>query len=538
MKKFLVLLGLVATSLFLVGCADESGAGSSDTSEDATSTRYKEVSILEGTSGVSDGWKNGGIEIIIQSYSSNAMVYAMVVEHGQPAPTESQIAAGKKYSTSDIVGAYNAKATLYEFVDDSILTQGDSYDCYAVIKNAGNYSTVYKSTCHTFTHDQLEDKGSGTITDPFQVYTIEDLKLVGYATVMSPDAEYAHYKLMNNIDLSKEYNEEEALANSTDSTHLGIVEGRGSWLSLTYQSGTRKKFRGVFDGQGYTINGLYQYTSKEGAGLFGELDEAGTIKNVVLTNVNIHSVNSKTAAICGYSKGFISKCVVLGGTVSSTYGRLGGIVGHLYQVGDVFGCYVDANVLCESPASTSNAHIGGIVGHAYDGSVSVSITRCQFTGSVQAGGSFNTGGIVGRVEGAFVENNIVNDAYLKTSSSSVGAIIGAINSYNYVKPDIKNNVAANITCSRSYNPISASSGNATFDNNAYTSLSGSLNSSTSSATKYDSVAELFDAYIAYFPTALYSYDSEYVKNGVPMLIVGVNGSELKDYYDELNGGDA
>ena len=50
-----------------------------------------------------------------------------------------------------------------------------------------------------------------------------------------------------------------------------------------------KAYTGTFDGGGHTITGLTFTTNDEYAGLFGWLNRAGTVKNVVMEGVQITS---------------------------------------------------------------------------------------------------------------------------------------------------------------------------------------------------------------------------------------------------------
>lgn len=408
MKKMLVFLSVLTAALALTGCK------SSYVESEATSTRYKNVSILEKTNGTSNGYKIGGIEISIDSVSPNAMIYAMVIEQGATAPTNSELKKGK-YTSGELIGAYNGKSSLYVFIDDEQFTQGKSYDCYAVIENDGFFSEVtYSTTVHTYLQENLVDKGSGTLKDPYLVSTVEDLEAVCYATSTMMNAETAYYKLTNNIDLTEKYNQEAYDAYFEENGEY--KDGFGSWLPLGQQAGSRRKFYGVFDGNGYTINGLFQRTAIEGSGLFSELDASGIIMNLTLTNVDISTTTQRTSAVCGYSKGTITGVIVLGGTVTSTANRLGGIVGQMYEAGHIIASYADVDVL----GGTSSGDVGGIVGGTTAGSLALTISDCQFTGNVTGG--TDVGGIGGDISGTNVKNNSVFGADVYGTSNTAGVI--------------------------------------------------------------------------------------------------------------------
>ena len=88
-----------------------------------------------------------------------------------------------------------------------------------------------------------------------------------------------------------------------------------------------KAYTGTFDGNGKTITGLTVTGSYKYAGLFGDIDENGTVKNVVLEDVQITSDNSSgsVGGVAGDSWGTIENCSVSGSVSGTTFA--GGVVG-------------------------------------------------------------------------------------------------------------------------------------------------------------------------------------------------------------------
>ena len=86
-------------------------------------------------------------------------------------------------------------------------------------------------------------------------------------------------------------------------------------------------YTGTFDGGNHTITGLTVTGSNDYAGLFGDIDENGTVKNVVLEGVQITSDNSSGYAggVAGNSWGTIENCSVSGSVSGTTFA--GGVVG-------------------------------------------------------------------------------------------------------------------------------------------------------------------------------------------------------------------
>ena len=183
------------------------------------------------------------------------------------------------------------------------------------------------------------------------------------------------------------------------------------------------QYKGTFDGDGHTISGLTVTGSDEYAGLFGYIDKVGTVKNVVLENVQITSDNqyAYVGGVAGYSEGNIENCSVsgsvsgngsssdVGGVVGLQFGgsitgcsssapvkgrqRAGGVAGLTNNSAILTGCYTTGDVTLESNNSNST-YAGGVVGLNAGGST---LIACYATGSVSGSGSgtIYVGGVTG-----------------------------------------------------------------------------------------------------------------------------------------------
>ena len=150
-----------------------------------------------------------------------------------------------------------------------------------------------------------------------------------------------------------------------------------------------KKYTGTFDGGNHTITGLTVTGSNRYAGLFGQIGPGGTVKNVVLTEVNVTS-GTFVGGVAGWSfGGNIENCSVSGSVSGSSGSNVGGVVGY-QQVGSITGCSSSATV-----KGTERA--GGVVGVTNGGTTP--LTACYATGNVtvENDGTSNAwaGGIVG-----------------------------------------------------------------------------------------------------------------------------------------------
>ena len=131
-------------------------------------------------------------------------------------------------------------------------------------------------------------------------------------------------------------------------------------------------YKGTFDGGGHTITGLTFTTNDKYAGLFGWLNRAGTVKNVVMEGVQITSnqiYGGSIGGVAGYSWGTIENCSVSGSVSGTVY--VGGVVGAQID-GSITGCSSSATV-------KGTVDVGGVAGQTNS---SATLTACYATGNV------------------------------------------------------------------------------------------------------------------------------------------------------------
>ena len=141
------------------------------------------------------------------------------------------------------------------------------------------------------------------------------------------------------------------------------------WTPIGTSSGN--SYTGTFDGGGHTITGLTVTTNDQFVGLFGYLNSAGTVKNVVMEGIQITSNHmfGCTGGVVGYSWGTIENCSV-SGSVSGTM-CVGGVVGTQW-VGSITGCSSSATV-------KGMVDVGGVAGQT---DLGATLTACYATGNV------------------------------------------------------------------------------------------------------------------------------------------------------------
>ena len=187
-------------------------------------------------------------------------------------------------------------------------------------------------------------------------YTIES---DGSYTVTSADG------LMN---IAKLVNGGKSDINITLDTDIDLTGKDWTPIGTDYDN----SYKGTFDGGGHTITGLTFTTNDEFAGLFGWLNRAGTVKNVVMEGVQITSnqiYGGSIGGVVGSGWGTIENCSVSGSVSGTVY--VGGVVGA--QIGgSITGCSSSATV-------KGTVDVGGVAGQTNS---SATLTACYATGNV------------------------------------------------------------------------------------------------------------------------------------------------------------
>ena len=184
-------------------------------------------------------------------------------------------------------------------------------------------------------------------------------------------------------------------------------------------------YKGTFDGGGHTITGLTVTTNDEYVGLFGYLNRAGTVKNVVMEGVQITSnqiYGGSIGGVAGYSWGTIENCSVSGSVSGTVY--VGGVVGAQID-GSITGCSSSATV-------KGTVYVGGVTGQTNS---SATLTACYATGNViieiDPVKNISGGGLVGFNGGNGVRACYATGNVTSTGSSTGNVHIGGFLGNNY-----------------------------------------------------------------------------------------------------------
>ena len=240
-------------------------------------------------------------------------------------------------------------------------------------------------------------------------YTIES---DGSYTVTSADG------LMN---IAKLVNGGKSDINITLDTDIDLTGKDWTPIGTDYDN----SYKGTFDGGGHTITGLTFTTNDEYAGLFGWLNRAGTVKNVVMEGVQITSnqiYGGSIGGVVGSGWGTIENCSVSGSVSGTVY--VGGVVG--VQIGgSITGCSSSATV-------KGMVDVGGVAGQTNS---SATLTACYATGNVTIEiapkKNIAGGGLVGMNAGSSLLACYATGNVTSTGSSTGYVHIGGFLGNNY-----------------------------------------------------------------------------------------------------------
>ena len=236
-------------------------------------------------------------------------------------------------------------------------------------------------------------------------------KDLGYT--IESNGSYTVYNADGLLNVAKLVNGGKTDINITLDTDIDLT-GKG-WTPI----GTSfdNSYKGTFDGGGHTITGLTVTTNDQFVGLFGYLNRAGTVKNVVMEGIQITSNHmfGCTGGVVGYSWGTIENCSV-SGSVSGT-DCVGGVVGS-QKAGSIIGC-------CTSATVKGTHYVGGVAGEKWG-----TMTACYATGNVTleiaSQKNLYGGGVVGLNGGSRVLACYATGNVTSTGSSTGNVHIGGL----------------------------------------------------------------------------------------------------------------
>ena len=246
-------------------------------------------------------------------------------------------------------------------------------------------------------------------------YTVSLATARGY--IIEDDGSYTVYNADGLMNIAELVNGGKTDINITLDKNIDLTGKGWTPIGTNYE----KRYKGTFDGRGHTIKGLTVTTNDQFVGLFGYLDKAGTVKNVVMEGIQITSnhvlMSGNTGGVVGYSWGTIENCSV-SGSVSGT-NCVGGVVGS-QKAGSIIGCSSSAIV-------KGTRYVGGVAGEKWG-----TMTACYATGNVtleiNSPQDLSGGGVVGLNGGSTVlacyATGNVNSKGSNTGNVHIGGLFG------------------------------------------------------------------------------------------------------------------
>ena len=281
--------------------------------------------------------------------------------------------------------------------------------------------------------------GDGSKASPYQIGTAAEL--YWFAGLVNGDASVCAYDADTNPEGTQQNKAACAVLTANITVNSGVLKADGSiaddvssFRSWTPIGNYDNEYTGTFDGQGYTVSGLYfNDSSKEKVGLFGYLGSGGKISNVEVLD-SYFEFRMMGGGICGCNYGEINNCSNGGTVIGNSGSGAGGVCGMNYgtikdckNTGSVSGSVNDTGGVCgviysgtienclnEGAVSGTTNYTGGVCGQAKGGAIKWSYNTASVSGV------YGVGGVCGYILSGSLEG-----------CHNTGSVIGTTNSKNF-----------------------------------------------------------------------------------------------------------
>ena len=234
--------------------------------------------------------------------------------------------------------------------------------------------------CAATTFAQFSGSGSGTENDPYLI--LNPIHLNQLRNFLNTEGVY--FKMMADVDLT-EYLED---------------ENDQGWQPVG--SSSSAVFKGILDGNGKTISGLWiNRGSNDNVGFFGYTTKA-TVKNLTIV-ANTIAGKSNVGGISGYSDNSTFSNVSFSGKIQGA-SNVGGVIGG--SGNNLTMTDITANV----EVTASGDYVGGLIGKNGAGS-NLNVSGCHVNSSKISGNNY-VGGACGGIDGKCVLKFFVILLYL------------------------------------------------------------------------------------------------------------------------------
>lgn len=307
----------------------------------------------------------------------------------------------KKYNDNGgIVGGFgiaNEKETLFSWEDEpewnfagaGVQTNSDMNVLkYLYVSYQKNDLVTQETRFYELPLISVTLQGEGTQQNPYQIGTAAELDLIR-------ENPSAYYELSSDIDMAK----------------FTGVNGTGF--------NPLPKFTGTLDGKNHVIKNIILNAGNSSTGLFEEIGDGGTVKNLQMENVSWSNYSySAIGTIVGRMfNGHMDNCHVRFDLTSNEgLNTMGGLVGNAASFSTISNCSFQGNIYVPNSRS-----VGGIIGQLASSS---KVTNSYTTGSIYAQDG------VGGITGKFLTDALVENCYSTMDilgTKSIGGIAGGGN---------------------------------------------------------------------------------------------------------------
>ena len=270
---------------------------------------------------------------------------------------------------------------------DNNVTNGVTYNYYVTAVYSAGESEPSNSIEAT---PSLFAGGNGTESNPWQIATAGQLYNVRNYTGETHSDKY--FIQIAHINLGE----------------LPWNDGEG-WLPIG-SSTPANRFFAHYNGNGYTINGMFINRTTGYQGLFAYTQNA-TLIEITLSDFNI-TATTNIGGLVGYAVATtIDKCH-LNGSVTASSNNIGGLAGRVENGSIVTDSHYSGNV-------SGLNYVGGLIG--YLTFPLSSVTNCYTTGNVTGTGPGSYGGLIG-----YNMSSVISNCYSESEVSGVSSVGGLV----------------------------------------------------------------------------------------------------------------
>jgi uncharacterized repeat protein (TIGR02543 family) len=252
------------------------------------------------------------------------------------------------------------------------------------------------------------DGGDGLSAETaFEIATAEQLAYLAQQVDAGTDYSGKYFVLTDDIVLNE---------NAENYATWGSEPPDNEWTPIGV-SDTGNNFKGIFNGGGHKISGVYVDSTEKFQGLFGAVGSGGVVVGLTMTQSYIKGTDDCTGGIAGNFNGSLMQNLAVTDSVITGNAAVGGIVGNITNSSGVI-------QICYNAASVSGAsYVGGITGGLNAGTVQ----NCYNTGSV-SGSVESIGGIAGMAGGT------IKNCYNAGSVNGVSYVGGTLGDCDWADP--------------------------------------------------------------------------------------------------------